>query len=229
MVVQLPGGGTPPETCDTSGMLVIHRVLRRRFALLPHLVAGVGAGDRERAAVVAGHVAEFADLLHTHHETEDTHLWEMLESRAPACALHVQRMRAQHESVAGLIIRVRFLLPEWQRDADPELRDRLSETLDEVNTALGTHLGDEEATMLPVAAGTMSQREWDAFGELGRKAVPKSRLLVQLGYVLDTIEPSERAAWMRANLPAPVRGLYAVAGRRQFRADYRRVFATDPA
>jgi hypothetical protein len=58
--------------------------------------------------------------------------------------------------------------------------------------------------------------------------VPKVRLLVQLGYVLDTIDPAQRAEWMRANLPAPVRGLYAVAGRRRFADDYRRVFGTSP-
>ena len=223
----LEDGSTP--TCDTSGMLVIHGVLRSRFRALPALVRSVHSEDADRVGVVAAHVLEFADLLHTHHETEDTHLWETLETRAPACALHVQLMRAQHQTVAELLTRVQSLVPEWSQAGNPGLQERLAAALDDVNTALGTHLGDEEAKILPVAAATMSQKEWDAFGDLGRKAVPKSRLLIQLGYVLDTITPSERSRWMRANLPAPVRGLYAVSGRRQFTADYRRVYGTDPA
>ena len=217
------------RTCDTSGMLVIHEVLRRRFAALPGLVRSVRAGDRGRAATVGAHVEEFAALLHEHHATEDARLWGTLESRAPACALHVGRMRSQHRQVADLLVRVRSLVPAWELDGDPALRDALAAALDEVDTALGAHLGDEERSILPVAGATMSQQEWDAFGELGRKAVPKARLLVQLGYVLDTIEPSGRAAWMRANLPGPVRALYRAAGHRQFAADYRHVFGADPA
>ena len=228
MSTKLPNGGSSTETCDVSGMLIIPRVLRRRFAALPELVRGVCAGDSERARVVGRHVAEFAELLGTHHETEDSHLWGTLEHRAPVCALHVERMRTQHQLVATMLTQVRALLSEWEREADTGLRDRLAGTLDEVSGALRTHLGDEEQSILPVAAATMTQREWDAFGDLGRKAVPKSRLLIQLGYVLDTIEPSDRSVWMRATLPGPVRGLYAIVGRRQFAADYRRIYQADP-
>lgn len=230
MVTQLPSSGTPPDAlCDTSGMVVVHRVLRRRFAAMPALVGEVATGDLDRAAVVAAHVAEFAEMLHAHHETEDTHLWGVLESRSPACAVHVELMRSQHRAVAALLVRSGVLLPDWRRTADPVLRSAVVDVLREVNTALGIHLGSEESRILPVAAVTMTQREWDAFGDLGRKSVPKARLLVQLGYVLDAMDPSQRAAWMRANLAAPVRGLYAVAGRRRFVDDYRRVFGTEPS
>ena len=230
MVTQLPSNGTPPgAVCDTSGMLVIHRVLRRRYAAMPALVGDVATGDLDRAAVVAAHVTEFTEMLHAHHETEDTQLWGVLESRSPACAVHVELMRSQHRAVAALLVRLGSLLPEWGRTADPALRSAVVDVLGEVNTALGIHLGAEESRILPIAAVTMTQREWDAFGDLGRTSVPKARLLVQLGYILDAIDPSQRAHWMRANLPGPVRGLYAVAGRRQFVNDYRRVFRTEPS
>jgi hemerythrin-like domain-containing protein len=230
MATQLPSEGAPPAArCDTSGMLVVHRVLRRRFAAMPALVQGVAHGDIERASIVGAHVTEFAEMLHSHHETEDTHLWGLLESRSPSCAVHVEAMRSQHREVAALLMRMEPLLPEWRRTAEPSLRSALVECLDGVNGALGVHLGAEESRILPVAAVTMTQREWDAFGDLGRESVPRARLLVQLGYVLDAIDPGQRHEWMRANLPAPVRGLYAVAGRRRFVGDYRRVFGTEPA
>ncbi len=38
--------------------------------------------------------------VHTHHESEDELLWDKLEQRAPACALHVGQMRAHHAQVA---------------------------------------------------------------------------------------------------------------------------------
>lgn len=220
--------GTPRVQCDTSGMLVIHHVLRRRFAVLPALVGQVGEGDRPRASVVADHVGEFVRLLRTHHETEDDHLWDVLESRSPACVLHVGLMRAQHAEVAALLTRLAPLLPKWKLAAERDVRERIAETLDAVNEALGVHLGEEETRILPVAAETMSQKEWDAFGDLGRKSVPKDRLLVQLGYVLDTIPPEQRTAWQKANLPAAIRVLYRAIGRGQFTRDYRRVYGTDP-
>ena len=229
MVTQLPSEGAQPfAMCDTSGMLVIHRVLRRRFAAMPALIGDVAAGDIDRAAVVAAHVTEFCEMLHAHHETEDFHLWDVLESRSPACAVHVELMRSQHRAVADLLSTLGTRIPVWRRTADESTRSALVETLREVNTALGVHLGAEESRILPIAAVTMTQREWDAFGELGRKSVPKARLLIQLGYVLDTIDPAQRRTWMRANLPTPVRGLYKATGRRQFVNDYRRVFGTEP-
>lgn len=233
MVARLPREGTPPAGgrpgCDTSGMLVVHRMLRRRFADAPRLVRGVSPGDTKRSAVIGNHVAEFAEVLHNHHVTEDDLLWDMLESRSPACAVHVAQMKAQHEAVAVVLRKLEAELPAWQNTADPAARQRVAEVLDQVHAGLVTHLGQEEHQILPVASVTMSQREWNEFGEHGLASVPKNRLMVQLGYVLDAFTPEERVVWMKESIPGFARVLYRLVGRRQYESDYRRVYGTAPS
>ncbi|HEV7183866.1 MAG TPA: hemerythrin domain-containing protein [Leifsonia sp.] len=233
MVTQLPSDGTSPARsdvgCDTSGMLVIHRALRRVFSDAPNLVRDVPPSDTKRSAVIANHVAEFAEVLHNHHITEDESLWDTLEQRSPACALHVGQMKSQHAQVADLLHELAAELPEWRASADPAARARVAGVLDRIHSALSTHLSQEETQILPVAAVTMTQREWDAFGERGLASVPKNRLMVQLGYVLDPFTPDERITWMKTTLPGIARVLYRTVGRRQYESDYRRIYGKQPS
>jgi len=212
--------------CDTSDMLTIHALFRRAFTDAPGLVRGVEPGDTARAALVADHVGEVAEALHHHHETEDELLWDRLEQRAPACALHVGRMRSQHAAMAGLLGTLDTALDAWERDPGAETRDRLAEALDDVRDALLRHLGDEEDAILPTASTVMTPREWGALHERGMASVPRERLLLQLGWILDVVPPDERAGWLRSNLPAPARLLWRLVGRRRFAAHRALVYGT---
>src|SRR6478609_1659559 len=133
---------TPTETlgCDTSDMLHIHALFRRAFTDLPGLVRRVPDGDRDRMRYVAGHTREVAAALHTHHEGEDQLLWDALEQRAPACALHVGLMRSQHAATANLLERLDELLTAWEDDAGVDERDAVAAHLDEVRDTLLAHL-----------------------------------------------------------------------------------------
>lgn len=216
---------TPAVGCNTADMLIIHRLFRRLFTDAPVLVRGVPDGDTARASVVADHVAEIAGGLHHHHDTEDTLLWDLLEARAPACALHVGQMRAQHAVVATLLTSLDEVLPPWRSTAAAADRERVAGVLDEILTALQTHLGDEEEQILPVAATSMSQQEWDRLGERGRAGIPRDRQLIQLGFILESFDsPEERREWVKANLPIPVRLLMNVVGRRQYESHKRKVY-----
>ncbi|WP_129338224.1 hemerythrin domain-containing protein [Cellulomonas endophytica] len=217
---------TAPERlgCDTSDMLHIHGLFRRAFVDAPVLVRGVAEGDTDRRDVVLEHVREIADGLHRHHHGEDLLLWDALEERAPACALHVGLMRSQHAAVGELLHRLREVLPAWARTASAEDRETVACVLDEIRALLLVHLGQEEDRILPTASSVLSQREWDQLAEHGMSSIPKRRLLVQLGWILDSIPVTERAGWLRANLPAPARALWWAVGRRQFAAHRARVY-----
>ncbi len=128
-----------------------------------------------------------------------------MESRSPACALHVSQMRTQHAAMAVLPGKVDAELPNWQTSADPAARERIAVILDDIRVRLTTHFSQEEDKILPVASVTMSQREWDSFEKLGRASVPKNRLMVQLGYILDPFPPEELIVWMMTALPGLVR------------------------
>ena len=84
--------GTKP---DTHAMVVVHRVFRREFDLLPDLIEGVRAGDTERAAVLAEHLTGLVGALHHHHQAEDDLIWPLLLERATLHQDLVHRMEAQ--------------------------------------------------------------------------------------------------------------------------------------
>jgi hypothetical protein len=210
--------------CDTSDMLTIHALFRRAFTDAPGLVRGVADGDAARLRPVAGHVREVATALHHHHEGEDLLLWDTLEQRAPACALHVGLMRSQHAATAAQLERLDVLLDAWEESGGTAERDTVATLLDEVRDTLLTHLGQEETQILPTAATVMSQREWSLLHEHGMASVPKDRLFLQLGWILEVVPADERAGWLRTNLPVPARVLWRLVGRRQFAAHRARVY-----
>lgn len=212
--------------CDTSDMLHIHALFRRAFTDLPGLVRGVPDGNRARMHPVAGHVREVAAALHHHHEGEDLLLWDTLEHRAPACALHVGLMKSQHAATAGQLERLDDLMPTWEVAADGVARDHVADLLSEMRTTLLAHLGQEEAQILPTAATVMSQREWSLLHEHGMASIPKDKLLLQLGWILEIVPADERTAWLRTNLPAPARLLWRTVGKRQFAAHRARVYGS---
>ena len=232
MIEKLPSTGAlanrEPYGCDTSGMVIVHRMIRYLFTDAPRLVRGVRAGDTKRAHIVGAHVTEIARGLHNHHTAEDDLLWDLLETRARACALHVEQMRTQHAAVGALLTELDRPLAGWMRTADPADAETVAGILDAIRAALFTHLGDEEYLILPTAATVMTQREWDALGERGRASVPKSRLMTELGFIVQPFTPEDRKVWMRTNLPGFVRALYHLFGRRQFVKHYRAIYGVAP-
>ena len=195
---------------------MIHRLYRRGFASAPTLVGGVTAGDAAHAYAVGDHLALLSVSLHAHHEGEDERLWSALESRAPSCAVHVERMKQHHATMLVHLTALDVALPAWRASGrDPEA---VLSALDGVNAALDVHLGDEEATIVPVMETTLTQPEVDWFSEHGRQATPKGKTWASLGLILDA-QPDGGSAFL-GELPPPVRLLWRFVGSRNY-ARYR--------
>ena len=195
-------------------MVVVHRMFRREYRLAPVLVRGVADGDRRRAAVVAAHLRELTVMLHHHHAGEDDLVWPRLHARTPLSAELVHRMERQHEQVGGLLAQVDERLPAWAAEPGPAQRESLAETLDALAPALEAHLDEEEREVLPLVEQHLTAKEWDELGERAVAAIPKARLLVLLGYILEETSPSERQT-MLGVLPPPVRLVYRTVGQRK--------------
>lgn len=214
------------QLVDTRTMNVIHTFFRREYRLAGGLVRGVAEGDRHRAAVVADHVAFLALALHHHHTTEDTYLWPLLLERVPEeLAPIVHLMESQHARVDGLIEEIDALVPVLRATGDADARDRLADLVDTLYVHLTEHLDAEEERLLPIAARTLTQSEWDALGELGRSTAPKGRGMLVLGMFLHDGGP-DGAALMLADAPPPVRWLVPRLARRAFRRYALRVHGT---
>lgn len=210
--------GHRPGTCDASGMIEIHRMFRAGFGEGPALVAGVAEGDAAHAEVVGDHLSMLAVSLHAHHEFEDENLWDTLDRRAPACILHVQRMKDQHAQMLVHLTALDAALPAWRAGGRRAQAESVTAALDGINAALAVHLPDEEKTIVPVMERVLTQREIDAGGKHGRKATPKGKAFQQLGAIL-AAQPDGGRQWQRKHLPVPVRVAWRLVGRSRYEAN----------
>lgn len=203
--------------CDASGMAEIHRMFRAGFGEGGDLVAGVADGDTGHADVVGGHLAALSSTLHAHHEFEDGKFWPALTDRAPGCALHVERMRQQHATMLVHLEALERALPAWRASASPTDALPILDALTGINAALAEHLPDEEDNVVPVMESVLTQAEVDAASEHGRRATPRGYTFPQLGAIL-AAQPDGGDQWQRKHLPAPVRLVWRVFGRRRYLA-----------
>jgi iron-sulfur cluster repair protein YtfE (RIC family) len=209
---------------DVQEMVIVHRMFRREYRLASVLVRGVAAGDRTRAAVVAAHLSELTAMLHHHHQGEDDLVWPRLHARTPISSELVHRMESQHGQVGGLLGQLDELLPAWAAEPGLGQRESLAETLDALASALEAHLDEEEREILPLVEQHLTAAEWNELGERAVAAIPKARMLVLLGYILEGTSPSERQT-MLGVLPPPVRLIYKAVGQRKHVKERNRIRA----
>jgi hemerythrin-like domain-containing protein len=210
--------------CNTDDMLMIHGLMRVAFRDAEKLVRAAPPENAERAEVLSGHVIEISDGLHRHHTGEDELLWDQLSAKSPGCALHIGLMKRQHAAMGEALYRAEKAAVAWEEQPDEAHRDAMAAALADINALLKQHLGDEERLILPTAGQVMSQREWNRLGEHGRAAIPKNRMFIQLGFILDSMPPEAARRFLDEALPAPARVLYRLIGRRQYLAHRRKVY-----
>src|SRR5579862_3995270 len=201
---------------DTRDMVLVHRVFRREFGLLPLMVRGVADGDTAGAARVAGHAREMTEALHHHHHNEDELLWPRLLQRAPVDAELATRMEAQHAAIGQILRRIDAVLPIWPREASTRDASTLAADLADLHARLEEHLDDEEEHVLPIVGRTITPAEWAELAQRGFAAMPKRRALVFLGHILASASPEERTPFLRRRVPPPVRLAYRLIGHRAF-------------
>ncbi|TAL45990.1 MAG: hemerythrin domain-containing protein [Salinibacterium sp.] len=239
MATKLPSTGGLPEgsapRCDTSGLILVHRIFRWLYSELPVLIREVARGDVARAEVVGVYAKLYFYALHLHHETEDNLLWDRLTERDTACSIHVDQMLAQHADVAARLKHIEPQLAPWVATADEKLGEALAVDIDDLYRILVAHLGQEEDQIMPVAAAVMSQREWNelethtrATLTAHRKEFPRDVLSLQLGFLLASVPENERDEWVRANVPLPVRVLYLLLMKRRYERSMEELYPNRP-
>jgi hemerythrin-like domain-containing protein len=207
---------TTTEPVDTWEMVLVHRVFRREFRLLPGLVRAVPAGDTVRAEIIGEHLSNVA-ALHHHHNSEDELLWPLLLERAGMHAALIHRMEAQHERLHEPLARIEEITPRWRERAAVADREALAEVIAQASVALDEHLSDEEQQILPLVPRHLTHAEWDALGRRGQESIPKGKMaLVFLGALFEEATPAERKRFL-AGMPSPVRVIWRLFGDRTYR------------
>lgn len=185
-------------------MVQIHRMLRHSFEEASGLVDGVAEGDTAHAADVATQLHLISTALHAHHQGEDSRLWDMIDDRAPACALHVARMKQQHAAMLVQLEELDRVVPGWRQTAARSDAEPVRAALDGVSVALAEHFPDEEANIVPVMEHVVTEREVHWFSKHGRASTPKGQAWNMLGAIL-AAQPDGGKTWLRNNMPAPAR------------------------
>ncbi|MFI5821167.1 hemerythrin domain-containing protein [Streptomyces rishiriensis] len=203
----------------THEMVVVHRVFRRESALLPRLVRAVPDGETARAAQVSAYLDDYLMGLHHHHTVEDELIWPLLRARAAADDL-VARMEEQHEHLDQSLAAVAEWGPVWGRSADSVAAQELALALDEHRSALLEHLDEEERLVLPLIADHLTVSEWDLVGRRGLETLPKNKVMLALGAILEDATEQERTHFL-SRVPLLGRLLWKTVGRRQYAASCR--------
>jgi hemerythrin-like domain-containing protein len=209
-----------------SEMLIVHDVFRREFALVPGLVRGVAAGDRDRAKIIGDHIQGATSVLHIHHVLEDDNVWPLLLDRCgESVAPLVELMEGQHHQIATLIPQVDEALSVWRDSPTVESRQALVDVLDRLIPALKEHLSTEEELVVPLMEQHITAAEWKEFLEKESASFDPEHLPLMLGMLMyegdpETIE--QVIATMSADTGPVIRQLAAPA----FTAHSRRVHGT---
>ncbi|MFF7761580.1 hemerythrin domain-containing protein [Streptomyces griseorubiginosus] len=207
----LPTAGRP----YTHEMVVVHRVFRRESALLPRLVRAVPDGASARSAQIAAHLTDYVSGLHHHHALEDELIWPRLRSRAGDAEELVARMEEQHGRIDSTLEAVARWAPQWQGSADSVAGQELALALEEHRLALLDHLDDEERLVLPLVAEHLTVDEWDLVGRRGLENLPKDKVMIAIGAILEDATEDERAYFL-GKAPLLGRLAWKLMGRRQY-------------
>ncbi|MDV3127191.1 hemerythrin domain-containing protein [Mycobacterium sp. 21AC1] len=217
---------TAPEAaqtlCDTSGMVIVHRMFRRECALLPRLVAAVDRGDVTQARTVARHAREVLDMLHHHHVGEDELLWPRLSERTQFNSELLARMDSQHQGLAVLLEHTATAFAAWQEAPTATTGRALTALLEQLSRGLDEHFDEEEAAVLPIVERVITAAEYREVGQRGLTSIPLTRRLITLGYLLEGATAQEKSEFLAA-IPRPVQLAYRLIGERQHRNETARL------
>lgn len=148
---------------DPFEMAIVHRAFRAQLHSAPDLVRGVAAGDSRRAAVVGRHVDFVMTALHHHHLAEDAVVWPKLSARAPGRVAETVRMAEAHHGITAASERVRAIVTQWSKSADPALSLQVLPLVEELAGLVDEHFDDEERAVVPLVAEYLTPGEWRKF------------------------------------------------------------------
>jgi len=201
---------------EVRDMAIIHKTFRRAFEESAQLVRANPSPSAGRVTFLSLHIDFRLNMLHYHHEGEDEILYPLLVERVPDHAARTEQIDHEHQEVKGAIDNAQAACAQWRSAATSESAEALTTSLDGLNSSLMPHLDNEEREIVPLAAVTVTQKEWDALAKHGIASIPANKKLIAFGMILEPLSATDRT-YMLSNLPPPVKLLYRFVGERQWK------------
>ena len=195
------------QPIDVRDMAIVHRTFRNAYEESARLVRAAPLPSPGRVTFLADHIEFVLTLLHVHHEGEDELLYPKLIERAPDQAAVTEQVDHEHQLIKTALDAAAAACTAWRQQPSAETGEGLAAALGQLNTVVQPHLDDEEQKVVPLAAVTLAQREWDALGKHAVAQMPRAMRGVAFGMILEPLGEADRAYMMRV-LPAPVRMLF---------------------
>ena len=195
------------QPIDVRDMAIVHRLFRQAYDEAARLVRAAPAPSPGRVTFLADHIDLVLGGLHSHHQDEDELLYPKLIERAPEQAPMTEQVEHEHQIIATALDAASAACTAWRQRPSAETGEALAAALDHLNEVVQPHLDDEEQKVVPLAAVTLTQQEWDAMGKRGMSSIPRNKRAIAAGMMLEPLDAADRA-YMMKHVPAPVRMLF---------------------
>jgi hemerythrin-like domain-containing protein len=195
------------QPIEVRDMAIVHRMFRQAYAEAARLVRANPTPSPGRVTFLADHIDLILGGLHSHHQHEDELLYPKLIERAPEQAPMTEQVEHEHQVIATALDAAMAACATWRQRPSAETGEALASALDHLNEVVQPHLDDEEQKVVPLAAVTLTQQEWDALGKRGMNSVPRNKRGIAAGMMLESLDADDRA-YMMKHVPAPVRLLF---------------------
>jgi len=195
------------QPIDVRDMAIVHRTFRMAYEECARLVRAAPAPSPGRVAFLADHIDFSIAMLHIHHEGEDELLYPKLIDRVPEQAPMTEQVDDEHQAIKTALDDVSAACATWRQRPSVGTGEALAAALGRLNAVVQPHLDDEEQKIVPLAAVTLTQQEWNALGQHSVAQMPRNKRPIAFGMLLQPLNEADRA-YMKHILPAPVRLLY---------------------
>ncbi|HEY0539870.1 MAG TPA: hemerythrin domain-containing protein [Actinoallomurus sp.] len=211
---------------DGREMFMVHDMFRREFGLMPSVVRGVRAGDRDRTRIVAAHITALTTVLHTHHHGEDVHVWPALLQRGSADVTRViDLMENQHARIEELAAEVDAALEAWWGGATAECRDALADLLDRLILLIKDHMRLEEERAVPLMEKYITAAEWTTMLQVETGEMDPEALTLGFGMAMYEGDPDIVGAVI-STMPAEVQPVIQAIATQAYAAHAELIYGT---
>ena len=191
------------QPIDVRDMAIVHQTFRTAYAEAARLVRANPVPSAARVTFLADHIDFTIALLHVHHAGEDELLYPKLIERVPAQAQTTEEVEHEHQVIRTVLDAAAAASGAWRAQPSASTGEALAATLDELTAATVRHLDDEEQKVVPLAAVTLTQAEWNEIGHHAFGQIPEDKRLLAAGMLLDPLNYADRA-YMEAGMPPAV-------------------------
>ena len=223
--VNLPGQAHVADgPHDQTGMYLMHHAFRRDLAAFESAVRRTPVREADTWRALAARWDRFAEVLHHHHEVEDTSIWPLLLAGVGTDAdrATLEDMEAEHDQVDPALAAAAASFATMAAHPCDDHRNALDVHVTAVRGLLHEHLAHEEREALPLLQRTLSAEQFAQTEAAAGKAYPARMVPFLVPWVMEGVPDDVARGFLRQ--AGRVYGVLLTLTRPRFRRAEARAF-----